>query len=58
VLSLLPSLRTILLGQNRIADIGHNTFANKVSSCSQHQASLALSFLPPKKSAGINKNSS
>jgi hypothetical protein len=31
VLSLLPSLRTILLGQNRIADIGHNTFANKVT---------------------------
>ena len=29
VLSLLPSLKTIILGSNKISDIGHNTFLNK-----------------------------
>ena len=29
VLSLLPSLKTIILGNNKISDIGHNTFLNK-----------------------------
>ena len=29
VLSLLPSLRTIILRNNKISDIGHNTFLNK-----------------------------
>ena len=29
VLSLLPSLKTIILEKNKISDIGHNTFLNK-----------------------------
>ena len=29
VLSLLPSLKTIILRNNKISDIGHNTFLNK-----------------------------
>ena len=45
VLSLLPSLKTILIQDNRISDIGHNTFLNKNNLSLVNLSSNQLSIL-------------
>ena len=45
VLSLLPSLKTILIQDNRISDIGHNTFLNKNNLTLVNLSSNQLSIL-------------